>query len=120
MIKNHKDLLVWQKAMGLVVQVYALTKTLPKEETYGLSDQMRRAAVSIPSNIAEGHQRGSDKELSHFLYIALGSSAELETQLLLCNRLGMGASEALTEALNTNVEVGKMLNAFLKKLTADG
>ena len=106
--------------MDLVIQIYALTKTLPKEELYGLSDQLRRAAVSIPSNIAEGHQRGSDKELSHFLYIALGSSAELETQLILCARLGLGASDAITKALSTNIEVGKMINAFQKKLTADG
>ena len=120
MIKDHKDLVVWQKAMDLVIQVYKIVKTFPIEEKYGLSDQMRRAAVSIPSNIAEGYQRGSDRELSHFLRIALGSSAELETQLILCGRLGLAGKERTDEVIKHNNEIGKMLNAFIKKLTADG
>ena len=86
--KNHKELLVWQKAMQLVVDVYNLIRLLPKEETYGLSDQMRRAAISIPSNIAEGNARSSQKDMVHFLYIAQGSRAELETQLELCELIG--------------------------------
>lgn len=119
MIKDHKDLVVWQKSMDLVIQIYEIVKAFPKEETYGLSDQMRRAAVSIPSNIAEGYHRGSDKELAHFLRIALGSSAELETQLILCSRLGLTKEEKTDELVNANAEIGKMLNAFLKRLTAD-
>ena len=120
MIKDHKDLVVWKKAMDLAVQIYSLVKEFPKNEMYGLSDQMHRAAVSIPSNIAEGYQRGSDRELAHFLRIALGSSAELETQLILCKRLAVGQAESVDSALNMNTEIGKMLNAFIKKLTADG
>lgn len=78
-MRTHKELLVWQKSMLLVEEIYRLVKRLPKEETYALSDQMRRAAVSIPSNIAEGNARNSPKEFQHFLYISLGSAAELET-----------------------------------------
>ena len=117
MVKDHKDLLVWQKAGDLVLQVYKLSKSFPKEELYGLSDQMRRAAVSIPSNISEGSQRGSDKEFSHFLRIALGSSAELETQLILCQKLGFSQAEVLESAMASNSELQKMINAFLKKLS---
>ena len=95
MIKNHMDLIVWQKAMDLVLHIYSIVKTFPKEETYGLSDQMRRAAVSIPSNIAEGYYRGSHKEFVYFLRIALGSGAELETQLILCERLEIGNADAV-------------------------
>lgn len=84
MIKDFRDLIVWQKAMELVAEVYRLVKRLPKEELFALSDQIRRAAISIPSNIAEGQGRNSLKEFIHFLAIAKGSKAELETQLLLC------------------------------------
>ena len=81
--KGYKQLIVWQKAMDLTVQIYRLVKLLPKEELYALSDQMRRAAVSIPSNIAEGQSRYSNKEFIQFLNIAKGSNAELFTQLLI-------------------------------------
>jgi len=83
-IKDYKDLIVWQKAMDLAEEVYRLVKKLPKEELFALSDQIRRAVISIPSNIAEGHERNSIKEYYQFLSIAKGSKAELETQLLLC------------------------------------
>jgi len=86
-IKDFKDLIVWQKAMDLVVEVYNLVKKLPKEEQFALSDQMRRAVISIPSNIAEGRGRYSIKEYTHFLSVAKGSNAELETQLLLCVKI---------------------------------
>jgi len=85
--KTHKDLIVWQKAMDLVEELYRLTETMPKSETYGLTSQIRRAAVSVPSNIAEGAARNHDKEFVQFLYVALGSAAELETQLLLAERM---------------------------------
>ena len=87
MIKDFKDLIVWQKAMVLVAEVYQLVKKLPQEEHFALSDQIRRAAISIPSNIAEGQGRNSTKEFIRFLAIAKGSKAELETQLLLCVRI---------------------------------
>ena len=85
--KDHKDLIVWQKSMDLLVEIYHFVKKLPKEETYALSDQMRRAAVSIPSNIAEGRGRSSEKDYLRFLFIARGSQAEIETQLFACVRL---------------------------------
>jgi len=88
-ITTHKDLDVWKEAMNLAKQAYFITSNFPKEEIYGLTSQIRRAAVSIPSNIAEGAARNSHKEFIQFLYIALGSVAELETQLLLARELGL-------------------------------
>lgn len=112
--KNHKELLVWQKAMQLVVYVYNLIRLLPKEETYGLSDQMRRAAISIPSNIAEGNARSSQKDMVHFLYIAQGSRAELETQLELCELIGYISKERLEPVLMQTQEIGRMLSGLIK------
>ena len=86
--KTHKDLDVWKKAMELAKEIYLLTSNFPKEEIYGLSSQMRRASVSIPSNIAEGAARNSDKEFARFLYISLGSLSELDTQIILSKDLG--------------------------------
>ena len=118
-MKNHKELIVWQKSMLLVEEVYRLVKLLPKEETYALSDQMRRAVVSIPSNIAEGNGRESEKEFLRFLAIAQGSNAEIETQLLICQRLGYLPQEDTKPALLLQEEVSKMLRALIKKLTAN-
>lgn len=112
--KNHKELLVWQKAMQLVVDVYNLIRLLPKEETYGLSDQMRRAAISIPSNIAEGNAQSSQKDMVHFLYIAQGSRAELETQLELCELIGYISKERLEPVLMQTQEIGRMLSGLIK------
>jgi len=112
--KNHKELLVWQKAMQLVVDIYNLIRLLPKEETYGLSDQMRRAAISIPSNIAEGNARSSQKDMVHFLYIAQGSRAELETQLELCELIGYISKERLEPVLMQTQEIGRMLSGLIK------
>ena len=112
--KNHKELLVWQKAMQLVVDVYNLIRLLPKEETYGLSDQMRRAAISIPSNIAEGNARSSQKDMVHFLYIAQGSRAELEPQLELCELIGYISKERLEPVLMQTQEIGRMLSGLIK------
>ena len=86
-IMHYKELMAWQKSMELVKEVYYLVKKLPKEETYSLSDQMRRAAVSIPSNIAEGFERNTTKDYIKFLSIAKASRAEVETQLYICKRL---------------------------------
>ncbi len=116
MIKDFKDLLVWQKAMDLAVVVYQLVKKLPKEENYALGDQIRRAVVSISSNIAEGQARNSTKEFIQFLAIAKGSKAELETQLLLCEKIEYLKPEETNTALILLTEVGKMLNALQNRL----
>lgn len=115
-MKDHKDLIVWQKSMLLVIEIYKLVRFLPKEETYGLSDQMRRAAVSIPSNISEGNSRESQKEFLHFLSIAQGSNAELETQLLICQQLGLIQSEKLKTAFSLNEEISKMLRSLISAI----
>lgn len=108
-VRNYKDLIVWQKSMDLAAEIYSLIKKLPKEETYSLSDQMRRAAISIPSNIAEGKSRSSQKEFLYFLGIAKGSRAELETQLILCERIGYLKSDDVKKAFDLLIEVEKML-----------
>ena len=119
MITNYRELVAWQKAMELAAEVYRVVKFLPKEELYALSNQMRRSAVSIPSNIAEGQARGSTKEFVQFLSIARGSNAELQTQCLLCAQLSYIPENELQKALSLSDEVGKMLNALIKKLTTD-
>ena len=116
MIKDYKDLIMWQKSMTLAEEAYAIVKLLPKEETYALSDQMRRAAVSVPSNIAEGYQRKSDGYIKNFLNMARGSNAELETQLLLCIRLGYISKTEAQKALQLTEELSKMLSGFINKL----
>lgn len=108
---GYEKLDVWQRSMELVVDVYKAVKSLPKEETYALSDQIRRSAVSIPSNIAEGASRNSKKEFLQFLYVALGSAAELETQFLIAERIGY-LSDAVTTK-NQIVIVKKMLNSLI-------
>ncbi len=113
---NYRELIVWQKAMLLVEEIYRLVKSLPKEETYALSDQMRRAAVSIPSNIAEGHGRDSDREFSRFLSIAQGSRAELETQVEIFKRLRYITEAQLQNVLALTAEVEKMLLSMSRKL----
>ena len=113
---NYKEFKVWQKAMDLTVEVYKLVKLLPKEETYALSDQMRRAVVSIPSNIAEGQGRNSDKEFIQFLSIARGSLWELETQIEICLRIGYIDQSLATNIYNLIEEISKMLNALSNSL----
>lgn len=116
MNSSYQDLLVWQKAMDLVEETYGLVRKLPKEETYALSDQMRRAAVSIPSNIAEGKDRVTDKEFIRFLSIARGSASELETQFIICSRLNYLAAEETNTAVEHCREVGRMLHGLIKSL----
>ena len=116
MITNFKDLDVWNKSMNLVVETYNLMKIMPKTETYSLCDQMKRASVSIPSNIAEGQQRKSTKEFINFLSIARGSVAELETQYLLCVRLGFLNEQQIDNALKTCNDIAMMLNVLIKRL----
>jgi four helix bundle protein len=116
-VKSYKDLIVWQKAMDLVEMVYQTTKEFPRGELYGLTNQLRRAAVSIPSNIAEGHARKSTAEFRNFLSIARGSLAEVETQLLIARRLSYINKQRLEVILSVQVEVNKMTNALINKLT---
>ena len=116
-IQSHKDLIVWQKAVDLVIEVYKLTQIFPKEELYGLSQQMRRASVTIPSNIAEGYQRNHTKEYIQFLFIAKSSGSELETQLLIAQRLNFGNSDQQLKVENLLTEVLKMLSKLISKLT---
>ena len=111
--KYYQELIVWQKSMELVKSVYELVQLLPKEETFALSSQMRRAAISIPSNIAEGYARGSDKELKRFLYISRGSIAELETQIILAAKLNYVSEKQIEHLLDMCKEVGRQLNAFI-------
>ncbi len=113
---SYRELRAWKKAIDLVVEVYRLCKLLPKEETYGLSDQMRRAAVSIPSNIAEGQARESINDFIRFLHIAQGSRAELETQLEICAQLNYISREELSLAENYLAETGRMVSKLIKSL----
>ena len=115
MQENYQKLEVWKRSMDVVSSVYSLVKKLPTEETYALSDQMRRAAVSIPSNIAEGQSRG-DKEFVQFLKIARGSRAELETQLLICVRLNYLTEEDIRSCLTLLEEISKMISSLIKHL----
>ena len=114
---DFKKLIVWQKAMDIVVATYTLTQKLPTSEIYGLSNQMRRAAVSVPSNIAEGQSRNSDKEFAQFLTIARGSLSELETQLHICARVNFLSDSDIAEVLTNIKEVGKMLRTLITKLS---
>ena len=107
--RNYRSLEVWQKSMNLVEEVYKLTALLPKEELFGLTNQLRRAAVSIPSNIAEGAGRNSDKEFKRFLFIANGSIAELETQLLICEKLDFADQADIYSLLRRTEEIRKMI-----------
>ena len=115
-IQSHSDLLVWQKSMDLVEQVYRLARELPDAERWGLISQMCRAAVSIPANIAEGYGRQATGEYRHFLSIARGSLLELETHILLCQRLGYTQSEATRSMLDKMEEIMKMITALISKL----
>ena len=116
MTNGYKDLVVWQRAMDVAVETYRLTSSFPKDEMYGLTSQMRRAAVSIASNIAEGEGRKSNNEFSYFLGIALGSKSELETQLVLCERVNL-LKNSDTSTIKENLDdIGKMITALRKKL----
>lgn len=120
MNSSFKDLKVWQKAMDLAEEVYGLTEVFPKHEIYGLTNQMRRAAVSVPSNIAEGRGRSTDRDFVYFLHHSRGSLHELETQLLIARRRNY-MSEAAFHPLNELIqEIGRMLNGLITALERDG
>ncbi|MDO8515753.1 MAG: four helix bundle protein [bacterium] len=117
MLNSYKDLIVWQKSIDLVVEIYALTEAFPKTEIYGLTNQMRRAVVSIPSNIAEGYSRKHRPEYMQFIKIAFGSSAELETQLIIGKKLKFVSEERLKKSDELLSEVMKMLNKLSSSLS---
>lgn len=115
-MNTHKDLIVWQKAMELVLEVYKATKTYPREELFGLASQMRRAVVSIPSNIAEGYSRIHTRETERFLSISLGSACELETQLILSKDLGYIPTEFARQLCDKTQGIIRMLTSLIKTL----
>lgn len=113
---NFKDLKVWQKAIDLAVDTYKAMALLPKDEKYGLVSQMKRCSVSIPSNIAEGAGRGSDAQFKHFLNISQGSAFELETQLIISNRLDLLDNDLTKTLVDQAIEVQKMIYSLERKL----
>lgn len=115
-IKNFQDLRIWQKGIEVVKDIYILTKIFPKEELYGLTSQMRRSAISIPSNIAEGFRRYHNKEYKQFLYIALGSCAELETQIIIANELDYINETNKTELIEKIKYICRMTVKLIQKL----
>jgi len=118
MVNSYKDLIVWQKAIKLVIAIYKLTDKYPKEEIYGITSQIRRCAVSVPSNIAEGRSRGTRKDFAQFLRIAFGSGAELETQIEISKKLPKTANLEYKEVDALLLEVMKMLNVMIKNLNS--
>jgi four helix bundle protein len=116
MAKSFRDLVVWQKGIQLTVLIYQLSKAFPREDLYGLTSQMRRAAVSIPSNIAEGSGRLNTPEYRHFLGIARGSNFELQTHLTIAKELGFGEAGQVALAEELSNEIGKMLFATIASL----
>lgn len=116
MLRNYKDLKVWQRSYELCIEIYKTTKGFPKEETYGLTSQIRRAAVSVPSNIAEGYGRKTTPDYIRSLYIAYGSNCELETQILLSGDLGYIEAVEFKKLQDGIGEVERMLKALIKSL----
>lgn len=116
MLKNYRELKVWQKAYQLCLDIYKITKEFPKEERYGLTSQIRRAAVSVPSNIAEGYGRKTTAEYIYFLYTAYGSNCELDTQIQLSSDLGYVKAGDITVIQEHIGEVERMLKALIKAL----
>jgi four helix bundle protein len=115
-IESHRDLMVWQKAMDLTVEVYHLSRRFPKEEMYRLISQITRAAASVPANIAEGHARSTARDYAHFLAIAKGSLMETETYIMLAVRLGYLTQDNARFALGLVTEISKMLTSLRAKL----
>jgi four helix bundle protein len=113
----HKNLEVWKRSIDLVIKVYGLSKTFPNEERYGLTQQMRRAAVSIPSNIAEGSARKSSNELRQFLFISLGSLSELETQMIIAEKLNYISAKPTEIGVDLD-EIRRMLQSIIKSLSS--
>ena len=119
-LKSYQELIAWKKSMDLAEQVYRVTRTFPKEELYGLTSQVRRAAVSVPSNIAEGQSQSSTSDFLRFLAIARGSLAELETQLLLATRVGYLGEPDLQATVALATEVGRLTAGLMRSLRSEG
>ena len=117
-IESHRDLIVWQKSVELVTECYRVTSSFPSDERFGLTSQLRRSAVSVPANIAEGKGRGTTNNFVNFLSIASGSLTELDTHLVIANKLGYLTKETLNELEARMDEVGRMLTALRKSLEA--
>ena len=115
-VRDYRKLIAWQKAMDLVESLYRATRCFPREEQYGLTSQLRRAAVSVPSNIAEGQGRGVGKEFTHYLRVSNGSRQELETQLLIAQRLEYIDNATVEALLSDSAEVGRLLAGLMKSL----
>ncbi|MFH1370885.1 MAG: four helix bundle protein [Planctomycetota bacterium] len=115
-IKTYRDLQIWQIGIEIVTDIYGVTKKFPKEETYGLASQMRRSAISIPSNAAEGFKRFHNKEYKQFLYISSGSCGELETQVTIARKLDYIDEQQETALLEKLDHVGRMISSLIKKL----
>ena len=118
-IKSYKDLKIWKRSIVLVKNIYDITSLFPNEELYGLTSQLRRSGISIPSNIAEGFTRYYNKEFRQYLYIALGSCAELETQLIIANRLNYLEADIKSKISNDLEVICKMITNLIKKLNND-
>jgi len=118
-MQDFKNLLVWQKAHLLVKEVYAITNNFPKEELYGITSQLRRAAVSIPTNIAEGSGRGSDADFKRFLQIAFGSTSEVEYLIFLSKELQFVSGSQAVSLENQVTEIKKMLSSLINKIKSD-
>ncbi len=119
-MKSHKDLDVWKEAIELAKTVYLVTQDYPKEEMFGLVSQMRRAGVSIASNIAEGAARQGNKEFLQFLYIAIGSASELDTQIEISKTTSMGDKEKLSEAQESVNRVARMIQGLIRSIKQKG
>ncbi len=117
--KNYRDLIAWQKAMDLVEHVYRVTLSWPQEELYGLTNQVRRAAVSVPANVAEGQGRGTSKELSRYLAIAVGSLYEVQTHLLISQRLHYSDEGEIETAMRCTNDVGRLLHRLMRSIATD-
>ena len=115
-IQSYKELIVWQKSVILVKEVYIATEKFPKSEMYGLTSQLRRATISIPSNIAEGYGRRSKKEFGHFCSVAYGSALEVETQIIICKELNFLGHEEFSALEELIEEILKMLNSLIAKI----
>jgi|APFre7841882630_1041343.scaffolds.fasta_scaffold56029_2 four helix bundle protein len=115
-IKSFRDLNIWQKGIDLVKDIYKETQNFPRQEIYGLTNQIRRAAISIPSNIAEGHIRQHRAEFRQFLSVALGSLAELETQIVISRELNYISTEKSLNLIDQMGSIGKMIRGLIKKL----
>ncbi len=115
-IRNFKDLKIWQESIGLVEEIYRITKKFPKEEFYGIVNQIRRSAVSLPSNIAEGFMRHHNKEFRQFMFIALASSAEVETQLIISHKLKYITKQELDELSENIDKLNRMIMTLIKRL----